>query len=85
MEAQAVLNELVQEHDDLSMVAVFDEDPEERDKAFIKAEALRSVLQRIKDNLCKTDNKKDVFQNGLTKHYESFARRLFYNRNAVKE
>jgi hypothetical protein len=84
MEAQEILNELISYHDDLAYVAVMDEDAGERDKAFIKAEALREVLGRVADAIKKPDER-TLFGKALEDHYKAISKKFFYNRNVVKE
>jgi len=78
MEAKKVLDEIFKYHDELSHAAVFMDDDESRQISFTKAEALREVIEQIKDSM--PTNEKERFAEMIEGHYSSFSKGIFYKR-----
>ena len=80
MEVNDILKTIFRVHDEMSGEAVFNDDPIEREKAFLKAEGIRELITEIHDGIKDGDTHK-AFGDAVIAHTESFAKGIFYRRN----
>jgi hypothetical protein len=66
-------------HDSFSYASVFDSDIKDREKAFIKAEAIRFLISELRNTMGPDDRKS--FDEAVLTHCEAYGKGLFYNRN----
>lgn len=78
MEVKKVLDEIFKYHDELSHAAVFLDNEKDRRTQFIKAEAIRELVEQIKDNTSTNDKKR--FTEMIEEHYASLSKGIFYKR-----
>lgn len=75
-----LIKTILTHHDDYSSASVFGPSEQDRSEAFTKAEAIRELISRIKDNM--PDNAaKDTLIMAITAHMDSMSRLIFYKRD----
>ena len=80
MDTNEIIKIVFREHDRLSQAAVFENDIEDRDRAFVKAEAIRELISAIRNGFTKIDMR-DAFNEAVVLHIEALGKSIFYNRN----
>lgn len=73
------LNTIFEHHDALSHDAVFAETAQDRERAYIKAEALRELITAIKDTLPAKEQER--FTDAAKAHFNAIGKGIFYKRN----
>lgn len=79
MDTNEILKIIFREHDRLSHAAVFDQDIADRDRAFVKAEAIRELISSVRAGFTKIDMR-DAFNEAVVLHTEALGKGIFYNR-----
>ena len=75
MNTKQILDTIFKLHDEYSHSSVFMDSEKDRQTLFIKAEALRELVEMIREQ---ADNKK--FDEAVEAHFNAFSKSIFYKR-----
>lgn len=84
MDANKVISQILRLHSEYSEIAAMANDPVSFSTARTKAEAMNELLNSISDSII-DEKKKAFFDETIQKHFDSFSRGLFWNRDVNLE